>query len=102
MSNATQYLFVGEHADTLASGRRVAPGDELPASAVDTTDPDDQRLLADGTLVDLSTPAPADDLTRLSRDELDARAAALGVENPNELPNKDAVITAIQDKETNQ
>jgi hypothetical protein len=30
-----KYLFVGDHADTLGGGRPVAPGDPVPASAVD-------------------------------------------------------------------
>lgn len=46
-----KYLFIGEHAETLASGRRVAPGDELPADAVDPDDPVDGRLLDEGALI---------------------------------------------------
>lgn len=37
-----------------------------------------------------------------SRTELDARAEELGVEAPQKLPNKDAVIAAIQKAETAQ
>lgn len=45
-------LYIGEHAETLASGRPVAPGDRIPASALDNDDPHDQRLLQDGVLID--------------------------------------------------
>jgi hypothetical protein len=36
------------------------------------------------------------DLTKLGRDALDARAAEVGVEDPDKLPNKQAVIDAIE------
>lgn len=51
---SSKYLFVGDHADNLGSGRRVAPGDDLPASAVDPDNPVDQRLLDEGVLVELT------------------------------------------------
>jgi uncharacterized protein YPO0396 len=37
-----------------------------------------------------------DDLESLTRDELNARAEAVGVESPDKLANKDAVIAAIE------
>lgn len=40
----------------------------------------------------------SEDLTLLSRGQLDERAAALGVESPQDLPNKQAVIDAINEK----
>lgn len=40
--------------------------------------------------------AKAEDLTKLKRDELDAVAADAGVPNPDELPNKEAVVEAIE------
>jgi hypothetical protein len=40
--------------------------------------------------------AKADDLTKLKRDDLDKAAAAAGVPNPDDLPNKDAVVEAIE------
>lgn len=48
-----RYLVGGDHADNLASGGRIAPGDTLPASAVNPKHPHDQRLLAEGVLIDL-------------------------------------------------
>lgn len=45
------------------------------------------------------TPAAAaadDDLDGLSRKDLDAKAHAAGVDAPEKLPNKDAVIAAIR------
>jgi hypothetical protein len=48
-----KYLFVGDHADTLGGGRPVAPGDPVPASAVDPkTHPHDQHLLDTGALIE--------------------------------------------------
>jgi hypothetical protein len=38
----------------------------------------------------------AEELQRLSRDELDERAAQLGVPDPAGLPNKAAVVAAIE------
>lgn len=46
----SKYLFVGDHAETLAGGLRVAPGDEVPAAAVDPDN--DKRLLDEGKLID--------------------------------------------------
>jgi hypothetical protein len=48
---ADRYLYVGDHADTLSSGRPVAPGDRIPASALDS-DGADQRFLDDELLID--------------------------------------------------
>lgn len=47
-----KYLFVGDHAETLASGRPVGPGDTVPAAALDLDDPTDQRLLEEEILID--------------------------------------------------
>lgn len=97
-----KYLVAGDHADTLASGRPIAPGDTVPASAVDLETANDQRLLHDGALIDLQQPQDSPDLNSLTRGELNDRAEALGVENASDLPNKDAVIAAINDKENSQ
>jgi hypothetical protein len=50
-----KYLVAGDHSETLASGRPIAPGDELAADSVDLDSPHDQRLLADGVLIDTQT-----------------------------------------------
>jgi hypothetical protein len=45
------FLFVGDHAETLASGMHIAPGDaEIPASAVDPEA--DKRLLDERLLIE--------------------------------------------------
>lgn len=44
-----------------------------------------------------AAPAPLSD--KLSREELNNRAATVGVTNPEELPNKPAVIDAIETAE---
>lgn len=47
-----KYLYAGDHAGPLASGAQYAPGDEVPAAAVNLDDPHDQRLLDEGVLID--------------------------------------------------
>lgn len=48
----SKFLFVGDHADCLHSGRPVAPGDDpLPASAVTPDEQPDKDWLAQGVLV---------------------------------------------------
>ncbi len=39
---------------------------------------------------------PDKSLSEMTRDELNTHAASVGVENPESLPNKDAVIEAIE------
>jgi hypothetical protein len=77
--NTTEYLFVGEHADTLASGRHVAPGDSVPADAVDTDDQHDCNLVDEGRLVAISPPA-RNAYEKRPADELQAEADRRGLE----------------------
>lgn len=52
----SKFLFIGDHAETLSTGRRVAPGEELPDSAIDLTH--DKYLVDEGRIIELrSTPA---------------------------------------------
>lgn len=51
-----------------------------------------RRRVADA----LSTPAAGDDLSKLKREDLDERARAAGVDEPEKLSSKQAVIAAIQ------
>jgi hypothetical protein len=44
-----EYRYIGVHADQLASGRHIAPGDKVPGSAVDENDP----LLDEGLLIEI-------------------------------------------------
>jgi hypothetical protein len=48
-----EYRFIGTHADQLASGRQVAPGDKVPASAVITDKDNPDPLLAEGLLIEI-------------------------------------------------
>lgn len=45
------YLVVSDHAEVLASGRPIAPGDRVPTSAVNTRDPHDRHLIDSGVLL---------------------------------------------------
>lgn len=47
------YLVAGDHADTLASGQPISPGDELRRDAVNLEHPNDQRLIADRVLLEI-------------------------------------------------
>lgn len=47
------------------------------------------------TEAETDAPETADDLVKLTRDELDERARTAGIDAPEELPNKAAVADAI-------
>lgn len=60
------------HAETLANGRTIAPGE--PFDRADLDSEGDARLIEEGLIIDASvTPVP------LEGDELQARAKALGI-----------------------
>lgn len=65
------------------------PGETFEA---DLDPAQEARLIARGQL------EPTTSLDALSREQLDHLAAQQGVENPSALPNKDAVIAAINDQ----
>lgn len=72
------------------------PGKEFEA---DLPDAQAQRLQASGAIVpagETSAPEKTDGLSGLNREELNALAADHGVENPDGLANKVAVIEAIE------
>lgn len=74
---------------TLHGGRPAGPGEEVEADVEHDRDHFDTGAL---TLVD----APdVDDLEALTREDLNARARELGVEDPEKFQNKAAVIAAI-------
>lgn len=75
-------------------------GDTQPRHfEVNVGSPEHERLLKSGG-VPVDSDEPGDGLDGLKRGELDARAAAAGVPEPEKLPNKDAVIDAIRAAET--
>lgn len=78
MTEPSQYLFVGDHAEPLASGRTLLPGEKVPASAVDPEDPHDRYLLDEQRL----RPLVAEKLTG---EALKARAAELDIDGRSEL-----------------
>lgn len=50
-----QYLFIGDHADSLHNGRPVAPGDDpIPADAVNPGEQPDKDWLKQGVLVEIA------------------------------------------------
>lgn len=46
-----QYRFVGEHADNLASGRPIEPGEFVDLTDDDVRDPFNEAMIADGLLI---------------------------------------------------
>lgn len=62
---------------------------EFSGGRYETDDPAEVQVLR-------SHPLVSEKLAKLSRRELDARAAAAGVDAPTELPNKQAVVDALE------
>lgn len=50
---ADKFRYVGRHADHLASGRPIAPGDGLLASHVNADSDKDRQLIEDGLLIEI-------------------------------------------------
>lgn len=91
MTEPSQYLFIGDHAEPLASGRTLLPGDTLPAGAVNPEDPHDRYLLDEGRL------RPVDNDEPLTGDALKQRAAELEIEGRSQMSAdelRDAVAQA--------
>lgn len=88
-----KYLFVGSHADSLASGRPVAPYEEIPPDAVDLDSVHDQALIDDGKLI-----AVEDRPVKLTGDALDKRADELDIEGRSKM-NADQKRAAIEKRE---
>lgn len=82
------------------------PADQAPVGPASEPDvsPEPSEPVAETTEPDQSDDAPADDdpwhgLDDLTRDELNDRATEAGVEDAAKLPNKGAVVEAIQEAE---
>jgi hypothetical protein len=58
VAESKRYRFVGSHADQLASGRPIAPGEFVDLTAEEAKDPYNAMLIADGNLVDPEGFAP--------------------------------------------
>lgn len=83
------------HDENLNIDRQIIAGHTVPPDLLDAYN---EKKIGDGK-------APADDeseaggdLSEQTRDRLNAIASDLGVEEPDKLPNKDAVIEAIEAK----
>lgn len=87
------YLYVGEHADTLASGRPVAPGETVPADALNLDEDagaPDQRFLTDRLLIEPLAPGSGTfDPRAASDDHLDAWLTS------DQRPTVDQVVDAV-------
>lgn len=92
------YVQTGAHDPAVSqvevNGQDPANGEE-PITPGATTIPGREAPTASTTV---TAPAGADDgeLADLTRDQLDERARKAGVDEPEKLPNKDAVIDAIR------
>lgn len=56
---ADKYRYIGRHADHLASGRPLAPGDAIAASHINLDDPHDKALVDDGRIINIPATRPA-------------------------------------------
>lgn len=79
------YLFRGTHADTLASGRPIEPGEEIPEADVNVDDSHDAMLIKNGDLHKLEkTPSKAEREAAEKRDREAFEAQQAGAETNNE------------------
>jgi hypothetical protein len=53
MAAAKKFRFVGYHAEEIVSGQFSGPGEEVSLSAEDQKDPNVQRLIEEGQLIEL-------------------------------------------------
>lgn len=101
----TEYVHVGPHADVLASGRPVGPGERLTHTDLDLTQDDhrgeDQHLVDEGRLVDVRDfGGPSN--TVLAGDDLQARARELEIEGRSKMSAEElraAIVTAESGQE---
>lgn len=91
-----QKRCVSQHPEDLASGRVVAPGEVFPASALDPKDPHDQRLTAEGLVID-ADPEPQE----LAGEELEQRARDLNIKGRTGM-NADELREAVEKAEKEQ
>lgn len=86
---------LGHHPEVLASGRTAAPGEFIPADAIDPTEQPDVRLLAEGLLIEASLSPDAE----LAGDELQDRARALDIHGRSDM-SADELRAAIAEAES--
>jgi hypothetical protein len=103
-----RYLFLGDHADCLASGRPVAPGDQpLPASAITPDEQPDkdmleQRILipvGDSELGDIADKS-IDAIVKWVGDDDQRRQEALAAETARGDDARSTLIEKLTTKET--
>lgn len=92
----TEYVHVGSHADTLASGRIVGPGERV--THTDLGD-EDQHIVDEGRLVDVAS--FGGDENTLSGKRLQARAAELDIEGRSSM-SADDLRAAIAEREAEE
>jgi hypothetical protein len=78
------------HHTLVVDGERVQGGQDFTVA-----DDRAEQLLADPHV---AIAQAANELSKLTRERLNELAAEAGVEDPGSLPNKDAVIAALEDQ----
>lgn len=91
----TEYVHVGSHADVLASGRVVGPGERLTH---DDLDAEDQHVVEEGRLVNVESFEKGASNEVLSLEEAKSRAAELNIEGRSKM-SADQLRTAIAEHE---
>lgn len=84
------------HAETLSSGRTVAPGEVFERSLLDTDDPIDARLVDEGLIID-AVVSPVE----LEGEALQARAAELRIPKRSTM-SADELRQAVAEREAAQ
>ncbi len=89
----TEYVHVGSHADVLASGRHIGPGERVQGTELGE---EDQHLLDTGRLltVDSFTGGNSNEPITETGPSLKERAAQLGIEGRSKM-NADELRQAI-------
>jgi hypothetical protein len=102
VSANAEFVHVGAHADILASGRSVGPGERIPQSEL--TD-EDQHLVDEGHIVDVASfgdaPSNAPDgigEPEPTKAELQARARELDIDGRSKM-SVDELRQVIADRE---
>jgi hypothetical protein len=98
-------LYKTEDGDVVRAGTGRAAFLYKPVGGKITLEEAIELGLTDGNAAETATDDSGDgagdqaaELSELKRPELDAKAVELGIEDPDKLPNKGAVVKAIEEK----
>lgn len=94
----TDYVHVGSHADVLASGSVVAPGERITDDALDA---EDRHLVDEGRLMDVKFFEGGNHNEVLSGKELQKRAGELEIEGRSNMTAEE-LRSAVAEREAQE